>query len=181
MTLTVLDTRPATRITLLDAAGQGQIRWTLQAPEREGREIRFKPEGTLRTLGGATGWRRVWAHLGFRQELAVRWGYGLTSTRETWTGTAWSAPLERPTAEAHSEILDWSERWPVSVEPFLGQPMPTFEAQGVEAGVSLRDTKGVAHPSLELVLASVVLSTSIMLTDELGWGLGPFGLLAWGD
>ena len=181
MTFTVVNTRPATRVTLLDDAGQGQVRWTLQAPVREGREIRFRPEGTLRPLGGATGWRRAWAHLGFRQELAIKWSFGLTSTRETWAGTTWSAPIERPTAEAHCEILDWSAKQPVQVEPFLGQPMPSFKAQGTENGPSLRDTKGVAHPALELALVAVALSSSIMLKKATGgYGLGPWGLMGWG-
>lgn len=181
MTYTVLNTRPATRITLLDAAGQGQVRWTLQASAREGREVRFKPEGTLHLLGSGADRRRRWIHNGFRQELAIKWAYGLTSTRETWTGMAWSAPVERPTAEAHGEILDWSEQWPVQVEPFLGQPMPAFTAQGTERGPSLADTKGVAHPALELALVAVALSVDIQIVQGLGWGLGPFGLLAWGD
>lgn len=181
MTYTVLNTAPATRITLLDATGQGQVRWTLQAPDREGRSVRLKPEGTLHPLGSGADRKRRWIHNGFRQELAIRWAYGLTSTREIWTGTTWSSSVERPTAEAHCEILDWSERWPVQVEPFLGQPMPAFTAQGTEKGVSLADTKGVAHPSLELALVAVVLSAGIQIVQGLGWGIGPWGLLAWGD
>ena len=182
MTYTILNTAPATRVTLLDAAGQGQVRWTLQAPAREGREVRFRPEGTLRILGSGAAWRRIWQPKGIRQELAIKWGYGLTSTRETWTGTAWSAPSTRPTAEAHTEILDWSASLPVQVEPFLGQPMPAFQAQATEHGPSLRDTKGVAHPSLELALVAVALSSSIRFAKSVGgWGIGPWGLLAWGD
>lgn len=183
MSYTVVNTIPPTRVTLLDDAGQGQVRWTLQAPEREGREVRFRPEGVLRTLGGATGWRRSWSHLGFRQELALKWAFGLTSTRETWTGADWSAPVERPTAEAHAEILAWSAERPVSVEPFLGQPTPAFKAQGTEHGPSLRDTKGVAHPALELALQAVVLSSGIVLVQSAtsgGYGLGPYGLMGWG-
>ena len=183
MSYTVLNTAPAMRITLLDAAGQGQVRWTLQASDREGRTVRLKPEGTLHPLGSGADRKRRWIHNGFRQELAIKWAYGLTSTRETWTGTAWSAPVERPTAEAHCEILDWSEQFPVQVEPFLGQPMPAFKAQGTERGPSLRDTKGVAHPALELALVAVVLSTRIVLiqtTQGGGWGLGPWGLMGWG-
>lgn len=181
MTYTVVNTAPATRVTLLDDAGQGQVRWTLQAPAREGREVRFKLEGSLRPLGSGAAWRRVWAHKGIRQELAIKWGYGLTSFREAWTGTAWSAPVERPTAEAHTEILGWSAARPVQVEPFLGQPMPAFRAQPQEHGPSLRDTKGVAHPALELALVAVALSREILLTKGRGgWGLGPWGLMPWG-
>lgn len=181
MTYTILDTAPATRITLLDAAGQGQVRWTLQAPAREGREVRLKPEGSLHPLGSGADRKRRWIHNGFRQELAIKWAYGLTSTREEWTGNAWAAPVERPTAEAHCEILDWSAQLAVQVEPFLGQPMPAFKAQGTENGPSLRDTKGVAHPALELALVAVVLSMGVQIVQGLGWGIGPWGLLAWGD
>jgi hypothetical protein len=181
MSYTVVNTAPATRVSLLDAAGVPQVRWTLQAPEREGREIRFKPEGVLSVLGSGTNWRRRWAHQGFREEFVMHWGYGLTSTRETWTGAAWSAPESRLTAEAHTEILDWSARLAVQVEPFVGEPLPKFQAKAYEKGPSLADTKGVAHPRLELVLAAMVLSNSIVLARSSGgYGLGPYGLMGWG-
>ena len=181
MSYTVLDTAPPTRISLLDEVGVAQVRWTLQAPEREGRSLRWLPEGVLRQLGSAMGWRRIWEHHGFRQELGVKWGYGLTSSREAWTGSAWGAAVQRPTAEAHSEILDWSASLPVLVEPFVGQPMPNFQAQSYEKGPSLADTKGIAHPSLELVLTAVTLGYGVTFAQGLGWGLGPWGLLAWSD
>ncbi|MDR3684783.1 MAG: hypothetical protein P4L11_13730 [Geothrix sp.] len=181
MSYTVVNTAPATRISLLDGAGVAQVRWTLQAPEREGRSLRWIPDGILAPLGSATGWRRSWEHRGFRLELGLKWGYGLTSFREAWTGSAWGAPVELPTATAHSEILDWSARYPVQVEPFLGQPMPSFQAQSYEKGPSLADTKGIAHPSLELVLTAIVLLSTVTLRQSLGWGIGPWGLLPWGD
>ena len=178
---TLFPTAPPTRVTLLDAAGAAVARWTLQPPGREGREIRFKPEGVLRTLGSGAAWRREWAHQGFREEIALRWGYGLTSTREAWTGSAWAPALVRPTAEAHSEILAWSDECPVQVEPFQGTKVPSFKAQAYEKGPSLRDTKGVAHPSLELALRATGLVAQIRFTKPAGWGLGPWGLLPWGD
>lgn len=177
----VVPTAPPTRITLLDATGAPAVRWTLQTVEREGRALRWKPEGQGRQLGSATGFLRTWKHRGFRQELGLRWGYGLTSTREAWTGAAWAAGVVRPTAEAHSEILGWAAPLQVSVEPFLGTAMPTFTAQAYEQGPSLQDTKGVAHPRLELVLQAVQLVNQVLFTQALGWGLGPFGLLPWGD
>ncbi|WP_257311100.1 hypothetical protein [Geothrix fuzhouensis] len=181
MSYTVVNTAPPTRISLLDAAGVAQVRWTLQAPEREGRTLRWIPDGVMQTLGSARNWRRIWQHRGFRQELAVKWGYGLTSTREAWVSGAWSAPVERPTAEAHSEILAWSAKLPCRVEPFMGQPMPTFQAQSYEKGPSLADTKGVAHPRLELVLAGMALVNGVRFEKSSGgWGLGPWGLMPWG-
>lgn len=180
---TVVPTAPPTRITLLDAAGAPAVRWTLQPVEREGRALRWKPEGQLHQLGSGTGFRRSWAHRGFRQELGLRWGYGLTSTREAWSAGSWAAGVVRPTAEAHSEILGWAAPLQVQVEPFLGTSMPTFAAKAFEAGPSLQDTKGVAHPRLELVLQGVQLVSQILFQQvaNLGWGLGPFGLLPWGD
>jgi hypothetical protein len=175
---------PTTRITLLDAAGVGQVRWTLQVPEREGRRVRWVPEGMLRQLGSATGFLRRWIHRGFRLELSLRWGYGLTSTRETWTGAAWTGATVRPTAEAHSEILGWSERLPVQVEPYTGEVDAVFQAKAAEKGPSLQDTKGIAHPRLELILAAVVLVAGLTFpgtAPNLGWGLGPWGTLPWGD
>jgi hypothetical protein len=178
---------PTTRITLLDAAGVGQVRWTLQVPEREGRLVRWVPEGMLRQLGSATGFLRRWIHRGFRLELSLRWGYGLTSTRETWDGTAWTGATVRPTAEAHSEILDWSARLPVQVEPYTGEVDAVFQAIATEKGPSLQDTKGIAHPRLELILAAVVLVGGLTFPPPhpdpsgLGWGLGPWGTLSWGD
>ena len=181
MSFTIVSTAPATRVTLLDGTGAPAVRWTLQAPEREGRRLLWTPEGQLHQLGGATHHRRVWTHRGFRMGLGLRWGYGLTSIREAWTGSAWGAATTRPTAEAHSEILGWAAPLEVSVEPFVGTPMPTFKAQATEAGVSLRDTKGVAHPSLELVLAAVALVRGVTFQKSAGgWGLGPWGLMPWG-
>lgn len=176
---TIFPTSPATRITLLDEAGDPAVRWTLQASDREGREIRFQPEGVLATLGSGTGWQRKWKHNGFRQELGIKWSAGLTSTREAWVSGAWSAGSIRPTAEAHCEVLEWAALHQVTVEPFLGQPMPSFTATAYEKGPSLQDTKGIIHPRLELALKAVALSTKLTLIG--GWGCGPWGLLAWGD
>ncbi len=181
MSYTVTATAPPTRITLLDGAGGAAVRWTLQAPEREGRSLRWKPEGVLRTLGSGQTWRRIWRHRGFRQELGIRWSHGLISLRETWTGATWSTGEVRPTAEAHSEILDWAARLPVQVEPFLGTSISQFQAQVTEKGPSLQDTKGVAHPRLELVLAATALVSGVFIQRALGWGIGPWGLLPWGD
>ena len=179
---------PDSRITLLDASGTPAIRWTLQVPEREGRLLRWVPEGVLRQLGSATGFLRRWIHHGFRLELDLKWGYGLTSTRETWSGTAWTGAAPRPTAEAHSEILDWSARYAVMVEPYTGETEAVFQAIATEKGPSLQDTKGVAHPRLELVLAAVVLVGTLTFPPPhpepgaaLGWGIGPWGALPWGD
>lgn len=176
---------PSTRITLLDATGAPAVRWTLQVPERAGRTVRWVPEGMLRQMGSASNFLRRWIHRGFRLEVSLRWGYGLTSTRETWSGTAWTGAATRPTAEAHSEILDWSERLPVQVEPYTGEGAAVFTATAAEKGPSLQDTKGVAHPRLELVLAAVVLVSGITFPPPhggaLGWGIGPWGQLPWGD
>ena len=181
--LTVVPTAPPTRITLLDSTGAPAVRWTLQTVTREGRALRWKPEGQLRPLGSGTGFRRAWAQRGFRQELGLKWDFGLTSTREAWSGTAWAPGVVRPTAEAHSEILGWAAPLQVQVEPFLGTAMAAFTAQAYEQGPSLQDTKGIAHPRLELVLQAVQLVTQVLFqqTTNLGWGLGPFGLLPWGD
>lgn len=182
MTFTAFNTAPPTRITLLDATGAPAVRWTLQPVEREGRRLRWKPEGKLTEMGSATGFRRAWSHRGFRQELGLRWSYGLMSTRETWTAGAWGPAIERRTADAHSEILSWAAPLEVQVEPFLGvSQAPAFTARSFEEGPSLQDTKGVAHPRLELVLASTVLVSGVVLGQVLGWGLGPFSLLPWGD
>lgn len=150
--------------------------------------MRWVPEGVLRNLGSASGWLRQWVHRGFRLELSLKWAYGLTSTRETWSGTAWVGSAQRPTAEAHSEILDWSERLPVQVEPYTGETQAVFEATAAEKGPSLQDTKGVAHPKLELVLAALSLVSVISFPNPspypstvVGWGVGPWGLLPWGD
>jgi hypothetical protein len=178
---TIFSTAPPTRVTLLDQAGAAVARWTLQHPTREGRKIRFVPEGQLRQLGSGTAWQRAWAHKGFRLELGLQWGVGLTSQREAWTGSAWAAAVELPTATAHCEILDWAAQYQVQVEPFVGQPMPTFLAQATEKGPALSDTKGVVHPLLELALVATALASQIWLTQALGWGIGPFGLLPWGD
>ncbi len=176
------------RITLLDASGAPVVRWTLEAPERAGRMLRWIPEGILHQLGSATRFLRSWTHHGFRLQLSLKWGYGLTSTRETWNGTAWSGATLRPTAEAHSEILEWSERLPVEVEPYTGEVEAVFQARAAEKGPSLQDTKGIAHPRLELVLTAVLLVTTATFPPPhpepgaaLGWGLGPWGLLPWGD
>jgi len=182
-TYTVIPTAPPTRITLLDANGTPAVRWTLQTVEREGRRLRWRPEGQLHTLGSATAHRRAWAHRGFRQELGLRWGHGLQSTREAWAGADWAAPELRLTAEAHSEILGWAAPLEVSVEPFLGTAMPTFKAKAFEEGPSLQDTKGFAHPHLELVLAATALVNKVVFEQAAvtgGWGIGPWGLLPWG-
>lgn len=183
MTFTVVPTAPPTRITLLDASGAPAVRWTLQPVERDGRRLRWKPEGQLHILGSATGHRRAWLHRGFRQELGLRWGYGLTSTREAWASGAWGAATERLTVEAHSEILGWAAPLEVQVEPFLGTAMPAFKAKALEEGPSLKDTKGVAHPRLELVLQGTALVNRVVFEQAAGggWGLGPWGLLAWGS
>jgi hypothetical protein len=178
---TIFPTAPPTRITLLDEDGNPTARWTLQGSEREGREIRFKPEGVLQQLGSGTAWKRRWKQQGFRLELAIKWAVGLTSLREAWVGSAWGAAAELTTAEAHCEILEWAAQHQVQVEPFLGSPMPSFYAMATERGPALRDTKGVVHPSLELGLQARTLASQINFTQALGWGIGPFGLLAWGD
>lgn len=179
---------PSTRVTLLDATGVPAIRWTLQVPERAGRTLSWVPEGMLRNLGSASNFLRHWIHRGFRLEISLKWSYGLTSIRETWDGTAWIGAAQRPTAEAHSEILDWSARLPVQVEPYTGESQAIFQAIATEKGPSLQDTKGIAHARLELVLAAVVLVSSITFPPphpepgaSLGWGLGPWGQLPWGD
>jgi hypothetical protein len=180
---TIWATSPPTRVTLQDDAGNGLVRWTLQLPTREGRELRFLPEGQLRPLGSGTAWKRQWIFEGFRQELGLTWSAGMQSSREAWVSGAWGTPETCPTATAHSEILDWAAQHPCLVEPFLGQPCPSFKAQAFEKGPALRDTKGIVHPNLELALRAVQLARSIVLIQSanLGWGLGPWGLLAWGD
>ena len=137
----------------------------------------------MHDLGCGTDWARRWVHRGFRLELGIRWNYGITSTRETWSGGSWTSPAALPTAQAHSEILDWSERNSVKVEPLAGQPMPVWVAQAFEVGLSLRDTRGIAHPGLELALVSrrLVRNVSLIQASSSGWGIGPWGLMPWGE
>jgi hypothetical protein len=166
-----------------------------------GREIRIVPEGVAATLGSGTDWRRKWVHKGFRTELGLKWSVGLVSSKEIYSGGLWGAPEELPTATAHSEIIDAATNNPVYVEPFVGERMPAFYANASEQGVTLRDTKGIAHPDLGIALRAVTLASSIVLSagtggwglggwgllgwegleDSWGWGWGPWGLLAWGD
>ena len=181
MTLLAFDVVPPTRVTLLDASGAPVVRWTLQAVSREGRALRWAPEGVLRQLGGGAASVRRWAHRGFRLELGLLWSHGLTSWREEMAGSTWSTPAELPTATAHSEILGWSAELDLTVEPFVGTPMPSFTARAFEQGPSLADTKGVAHPALSLALQAVALVNGIFFQQALGWGIGPFGILPWGD
>ena len=47
--------------------------------------------------------------------------------------------------------------------------------------MSLRDTKGLAHPSLELDLVAVGLVQGVTFRALLGWGIGPWSFLPWGD
>jgi hypothetical protein len=184
VSFTVCATAPPTRVTLLDAAGGSVARWTLQDPTREGRALRWRPEASLRELGSGQGFARRLRHRGFRLELALRWDAGLLSTREAWSGATWAAPETLPTALAHGEILAWAAGRLVRVEPFLGQPAPAWTALALEAGPSLRDTRGVVHPDLELVLQSQSLTTGVVLIQAPsagGWGLGPWGLQPWGE
>ena len=125
MTILAFDVAPPTRVTLLDASGAPAVRWTLQAVSREGRAVRWLPEGVLRQLGSGAASVRRWVHRGLRLELGLQWSHGLTSWREEMTGSAWSTPAELPTATAHSEILGWSAELDLSVEPFLGTEFPS--------------------------------------------------------
>ncbi len=181
MTLLAFDVVPPTRVTLLDASGAPVVRWTLQAVSREGRALRWAPEGVLRQLGGGAASVRRWAHRGFRLELGLLWSHGLTSWREEMAGSTWSTPAELPTATAHSEILGWSETADLTVEPFVSTDFPSFIARAFEQGVSLQDTRGVAHPTLELDLVGVTLVQGITFRAALGWGIGPWSFLPWGD
>lgn len=180
MSLLVLETSRPVRVTLLDASGANVARWTLQVEEREGRGMRWTPEGQLHTLGSGAGHVRAWQHRGWRRELSLRWGAGLTSRRETWDGSAWGTPVALPTAQAHTEILGW-RAGALQVEPFADGEFGAFEAQAWERGPSLQDTKGVVHPALELVLTARDLSTEIaFLGIEGGYGWTSYGCYGWG-
>ncbi len=167
----------ATRITL-----PGVARWTLGRESVEGRRLGWKPQGEMRKLGSGTSFSRSWAHRGFLMTLDILWSVGLTSSREAWTGSAWGASTELPTAQAYSEIIEQSAKTPASVEAYLGSPLPSFQARGFEKGIALQDIKGIAHTRLQLGLEAVDLVDTISFepTGNPGWGVMAWGTDAWG-
>lgn len=148
------------RITLYDVDGTTPLyRITLQREAPEGLKLQFTHEGVTHHMGSGAGWANHLTHRGHRAQLSVKWNYGVRCDREAWTGSAWGAPSKVLTATAISIILTHAFQTPCKVEPridtawnFLAQPDP---AKAFE----LRDTKGVAHPGLELVLIAVTLAS----------------------
>ena len=177
MSYLALDRTTPTVAILLDASGNNLVRWTLQAPTREGRVLTWTPEGTLRQLRGE-GWPRRWVHRGWRRSLALTWDVGLLSLRETWSGEAWTDATEAPTAQAVSEILEAASTGAVQVEPIQDSALGTWLANGLEHPLVLQDLKGVAHTALMLTLQSVGLVDQIELPH--GYGLMSFGIYAYG-
>jgi len=141
------------RITLYAADGTTPLyRITLQREAREGLTLKFVPEIVSHKMGSGADWANHLTYRGHRPQLDVKWKYGVRSDRQAWTGSAWGAPTKILTATAISIIQAYAFQAPCNVEPhfdkawsFMAQPDPgkAFE---------LRDTKGVAHPGLELVL-----------------------------
>lgn len=184
MTYTIVPALQPTRITILDGSTP-LARWTLQSPDRAGRSLRWIPDGKLAELGSGAGFARLWAHRGFRLELSIKWGAGLMSSRETWTGSSWSDPETLPTAQAHCEILDWAARFPMQVEPWAGDMTALFVAAAFERGPSLEDTRGVVHSDLELVLQGTSFADALTIPATLdpdaltGWSYGPWSYYTW--
>ncbi len=147
-----------TRVTLYEVDGITPLyRITLQREAPEGLTLKFTHEGVLHPMGSGAGWAKHWVHRGHRAQLSIKWNYGVRSDRETWTGSEWGAPSKILTALAVSIILTHAFPVPCKVEPrpdtdwsFMAQPDP---AKAFE----LKDTKGVAHPGLELVLIASTL------------------------
>ena len=151
-----------TRIILYeDDATTPRYRITLQKETKEGLELAFKPEGMNHQLGSGADWAIRRIHRGFRLGLDIKWTHGLTSTAETWNGTAWGAATVIPTAQALSVVHTWANHNPCRVSPhkdlnldFLAQPDPG-------KAFILRDLKGVLHTGLELHLVSTTLAKDI--------------------
>jgi hypothetical protein len=174
----------ATRLTLYGLQEKPLARWTLQEPDTGGRGLSFDPQAKY-TVGAKPLRRRVLQFQGWRMTLTLTWSLGLVSLGETWDGTAWSAPRLAPTALAVSQAIQASRVCPILVEPFLADPWPSFRGVAT-SDLVLADIKGIAHAGLSLALeAEVALPTIPINTwgqeDSLGWGLGPWRFLKWGD
>ena len=142
-----------TRVTLYGPDGTTPLqRITLEKEAREGLTLSFKPEGPDTKLGSGANWAIKRTHHGFRAELAIKWEYGLESSVEAWVAGAWGAPSSILTALAISSIFTRAFEAPCLVEPHLDKAY-SFKAQP-DPGKPfvLKDVKGVAHSSLELVL-----------------------------
>ena len=133
------------------------------------------PEG--HDLGCGTGWARRWVR-GFRLELGIRWGYGITSTRETWSGGSWTSPAALPTARAHSEIWTGRAQWREGGAAGGTAACRCGVAQAFEVGLSLRDTRGsrILGWNSHWCPGGLVRNVSLIqapLPPE--WGISPWG------
>ena len=151
----------ATRITIFDAGGTPLTRYTLQAEEESGMVLTFPSEGLWHQLGSGASWRRVWAPRGFRPTLSLKWDFGLSSTMQTWTGSAWGSAVEIETATALSKILSGATSVAALVEPRLDKAF-SFDAQpDPSKPLGFKDAGRVVHAGLTLDLVAATLIASI--------------------
>jgi hypothetical protein len=151
-----------TRITLYATDGTTPtLRVTLQKEDREGLSLEFAPEGPTTKLGSGAGWANQHTHHGWRPTLAITWSAGLTSSVETWSGSAWGAAADMITPIALSKILNAGMQAPCLVEPHLDKAY-NFSAQPDPGKpFKLRDLKGIVHTGLELTLIGQTLADDL--------------------
>lgn len=96
-----------------------------------------------------------------------QWERGRTTpTRGIQTTGMASARITDPednTANALMDILDANEVYPVLIEPFVGDPWPSFYANVFVDGLNLKDRKGLVHKDLDLKVKAVDLTASVYL------------------
>ena len=149
-----------TRITLYAADGvTPNFRVTLQKEVREGLTLSFKPEVASHQLGSGAAWAKSLTFRGFRPQLDIKWDFGLTSSVEVWSGTAWGAPADELTPISLSRIFTWAFQSPCLVEPHLDKAYSFTAQPDPGKALELKDLKGVAHSGLDLVLVGTVLGT----------------------
>jgi len=141
----------STRI-VLNSGGIPAFRITLQKESTEGLVLSFKPEGAAGQLGSGAAWAKTWAHHGFRPTLAIKWGVGIKSTIETYSGGSYGAPTQILTADALTRILSYGFKEPMLVQPHLDNAFSFLAQPDPGVALNLKDNKGAYHTSLETTL-----------------------------
>ena len=151
----------APRITTYDASGHNLSRWTLQQPKGQGRILTIDPVAKESYGRPPNAMRSVVLH-GFRIKFQCEWDYGLSSFKETWSGTAWNASVETPTMMALVDIAQASEIAAVQVEASKGVSSPWwFLGRTYNQVQDVQDQSGILHKNLITIIESETLMPSI--------------------
>ncbi|BDU72904.1 hypothetical protein [Mesoterricola silvestris] len=142
-----------TRITIYAPGSSTPLaRITLQEEDSEGLVLSWRPEGVKHSLGGGAAWANHWTHRGHRPQLQISWAAGMTSSIETWDGSAWGAPVVILTPLAIAKILSSAFLAPCMVEPHLDKAYSFLAQPDPERPFELKDVGAAVHTDLGISL-----------------------------